>query len=38
MKWVMRAVALSAMTVSAGAAWAQKGETVKIAWIDPCRA
>ena len=35
MKWVMRAVALSAMAVSAGGAWAQKGETVKVAWIDP---
>ena len=35
MKWVMHAVAFSALTVSAGAAWAQKGETVKIAWIDP---
>ncbi|WP_019042208.1 branched-chain amino acid ABC transporter substrate-binding protein [Comamonas testosteroni] len=35
MKWVMRAVAVSAMAVSAGGAWAQKGETVKIAWIDP---
>ena len=35
MKWVMRAVAFSAMAVSAGATWAQKGETVKIAWIDP---
>jgi branched-chain amino acid transport system substrate-binding protein len=31
----MRAVAVSAMAVSAGGAWAQKGETVKIAWIDP---
>ena len=35
MKWVMRAVALSALAVSASGAWAQKGETVKIAWIDP---
>ena len=35
MKWVMRAVAVSAMAVSASGAWAQKGETVKIAWIDP---
>ena len=35
MKWVMRAVAVSAMAVSAGGAWAQKGETVKLAWIDP---
>ena len=35
MKWVMRAAAVSAMAVAAGAAWGQKGETVKIAWIDP---
>src|SRR5574343_1900396 len=27
--------AAAALTLSAGAAFAQKGETVKIAWIDP---
>ncbi|RGE45198.1 branched-chain amino acid ABC transporter substrate-binding protein [Comamonas testosteroni] len=35
MKMMMHAVAFAALTVSAGAAWAQKGETVKVAWIDP---
>ena len=35
MRWVMRTVALSAMAVGVSAAWAQKGETVKIGWIDP---
>ena len=32
---VLQAGALAAMTMFASAALAQKGETVKIAWIDP---
>ena len=35
MKFAIKAVAASAILVSAGGAFAQKGETVKIAWIDP---
>ena len=35
MKWVMRAMAVATMAACAGGAWAQKGETVKIGWIDP---
>ncbi|WP_415796398.1 branched-chain amino acid ABC transporter substrate-binding protein [Comamonas aquatilis] len=31
----MRTLAVATMTVCAGAAWAQKGEVVKIGWIDP---
>lgn len=35
MKPVLRIVAASALMACAMGAWAQKGETVKIAWIDP---
>jgi branched-chain amino acid transport system substrate-binding protein len=35
MKNSLRIVAVSAMVVAAGAAYAQKGETVKIAFMDP---
>ncbi|MBE2262737.1 MAG: branched-chain amino acid ABC transporter substrate-binding protein [Burkholderiaceae bacterium] len=35
MKFAVKAVAVSAMIVAAGAAFAQKGETVKIAFMDP---
>ncbi len=35
MKFCMKIVAASAALALAGAAFAQKGETVKIAWIDP---
>lgn len=35
MKFAMRLVTTSAVLAFAGAAFAQKGETVKIAWIDP---
>ena len=35
MKFTVKIVAASAALAFAGAAFAQKGETVKIAWIDP---
>ena len=35
MTMLMKAGTLAAMTLCASAAFAQKGETVKIAWIDP---
>ena len=35
MKFAMKAVAATVLLASAGAAFAQKGETVKIAWLDP---
>jgi branched-chain amino acid transport system substrate-binding protein len=35
MKYTLRIVATAAMVVAAGAAFAQKGETVKIAFMDP---
>lgn len=35
MKYVVRLAAACAILASATAVWAQKGETVKIAWIDP---
>jgi branched-chain amino acid transport system substrate-binding protein len=35
MKFAMRLVTAGAMCVVAGTAFAQKGETVKIAWLDP---
>ena len=35
MKFAMRLLAAGAMCVVAGTAMAQKGETVKIAWLDP---
>ncbi|OJX27932.1 MAG: branched-chain amino acid ABC transporter substrate-binding protein, partial [Burkholderiales bacterium 68-20] len=35
MKFAIKAVAAGAILVSAGGAFAQKGETVKIAWLDP---
>lgn len=35
MKFALRLVAASALCVVAGAALAQKGETVKVAWLDP---
>jgi branched-chain amino acid transport system substrate-binding protein len=35
MKFAIKAVAASVMLMSAGAAFAQKGETVKVAWLDP---
>ena len=35
MKWIVHSLAASAMLACAPGAWAQKGETVKIGWIDP---
>ena len=35
MKFAIKAVAASIILASAGGAFAQKGETVKIAWLDP---
>jgi len=35
MKFAVRAVAFAGLALCAAAAFAQKGETVKIAWIDP---
>ena len=35
MKNAFRMITVAAMTVCATSVWAQKGETVKIAWIDP---
>ena len=35
MKFAIKAVAASVILASAGGAFAQKGETVKIAWLDP---
>ncbi|MEJ8293704.1 branched-chain amino acid ABC transporter substrate-binding protein [Delftia tsuruhatensis] len=35
MKWIVHSVAASAMLACASGAWAQKGETVKVGWIDP---
>ncbi len=35
MKRTIKKIAVGAMLVAAGAAFAQKGETVKIAWLDP---
>jgi hypothetical protein len=36
MRFPVRAVSMMvAASLSAGAAFAQKGETVKVAWIDP---
>ena len=35
MKLVLKTVAIATLTLSLGSAFAQKGETVKIAWIDP---
>ncbi|MDE2414778.1 MAG: branched-chain amino acid ABC transporter substrate-binding protein [Comamonadaceae bacterium] len=35
MQRTIKTIAFSAMLVAAGAAFAQKGETVRIAWIDP---
>jgi branched-chain amino acid transport system substrate-binding protein len=35
MQFAIKSVAACAMLVSAAAAFAQKGETVKIAWLDP---
>jgi len=35
MKFVVRAVAFAGLALCAAGAFAQKGETVKIAWIDP---
>jgi len=34
-KLVLKSVAIATLTLSLGSAFAQKGETVKIAWIDP---
>jgi len=34
-KFPVAAAALACLALSSGAAFAQKGETVKIAWIDP---
>jgi len=34
-KLVLKTVAIATLTLSLGSAFAQKGETVKIAWIDP---
>ena len=35
MKFAIKAVAASVILASASGAWAQQGETVKIAWLDP---
>ncbi len=35
MKFIVKSVAFAAMTIAMTGAFAQKGETVKIAWIDP---
>lgn len=35
MRWTSKTVALGAMVLCASGAFAQKGETVKIAWLDP---
>jgi branched-chain amino acid transport system substrate-binding protein len=35
MKFALKAVAVSALIAASGASFAQKGETVKIAWLDP---
>ena len=35
MKFAIKAVAASLILAAAGGAFAQKGETVKIAWLDP---
>jgi len=35
MQFAIKSVAVCAMLVGATAAFAQKGETVKIAWLDP---
>ncbi|AVS74386.1 branched-chain amino acid ABC transporter substrate-binding protein [Paracidovorax cattleyae] len=35
MRFAIKLVAVSAMLATAGGAFAQKGETVKIAWLDP---
>jgi branched-chain amino acid transport system substrate-binding protein len=35
MKFAIKAIAASVLLASAGGAFAQKGETVKIAWLDP---
>ncbi|REM25406.1 branched-chain amino acid ABC transporter substrate-binding protein, partial [Mycobacterium tuberculosis] len=35
MQFAIKSVAACAMLVGAAAAFAQKGETVKIAWLDP---
>ncbi|MDR0200656.1 MAG: branched-chain amino acid ABC transporter substrate-binding protein [Delftia acidovorans] len=35
MKWIVHSLAASALLACAPHAWAQKGETVKIGWIDP---
>ncbi len=35
MKLVLKSVAIATLTLSLGSAFAQKGETVKIALIDP---
>ena len=35
MKIAFRMIAVAALATCASAAFAQKGETVKIAWIDP---
>ena len=35
MKFVMKTVVASTLLALAGGAFAQQGETVKIAWLDP---
>jgi len=35
MKFAVKAVALTAMLAAAGTSFAQKGETIKVAWLDP---
>jgi len=35
MQWTIKTVAVGAMALCAASAFAQKGETVKIAWLDP---
>jgi branched-chain amino acid transport system substrate-binding protein len=35
MKFAVRSIVVASLALSAFGAFAQKGETVKIAWIDP---
>ncbi|MEG0677506.1 MAG: branched-chain amino acid ABC transporter substrate-binding protein, partial [Comamonas sp.] len=35
MKFAIKAVAASVILACAGSAMAQKGETIKVAWLDP---
>ena len=35
MRFALKSIAVCALLAGAGASFAQKGETVKIAWLDP---